>query len=394
MVPRLSVAQLATLWGCSRQHVYNLLDAGKLNCIRIGDLIRFRREDIEEYERTCQPAQPTPLPSVAPATTSRGGKAADRNGYRAALLLRAKRRFLAEFLAGLNATPIPTTPTIGKVLDGYLAARTSAHSPETLRYSCINLKRHLGDLPVERLGLIEQTAYMTARRKEGAQGASAKYRTSVRPLADGTLIRELGTLRTALRWAVSEKWFRDAPIIKLPTTPPPRHRWLTRDEARRLIAAIVSLHSKTFMGLALFTGARSGAILQLPWANVDFVAGTVYLGKSRGNKKRATVPMTDELRVILETAQEAATCPWVIEYKGKPIKSNKTGFMAAAKRAGIQGVSPHTVRHTAASWMVQAGVSYQDAGHWLGMSPEMVRVTYGHHHPDYLRNVAAALTLA
>jgi integrase len=263
-----------------------------------------------------------------------------------------------------------------------------------LRYSCINLKRHLGDLPVERLSLIEQTAYMAARRKEGAQGASARYRTSVRPLADGTLIRELGTLRTALRWAVSEKWFIHAPGIKLPNAPPPRHRWLTRDEARRLLANIIALHAKTFVGLALFTGARSGAILQLPWANVDFVAGTVNLGQSRGKKKRATVPMTDELRVILETAQQAATTPWVIEYNGKPIKSAKTGFLAAAKRAGITGVSPHTIRHTAASWMVQAGVSYQDAGHWLGMSPDMVRSTYGHHHPDYLRNAAAALRLA
>jgi hypothetical protein len=41
------------------------------------------------------------------------------------------RRFLAEFLAGLNATPIPETPTIGKVLDGYLAARPEAHSLDT-----------------------------------------------------------------------------------------------------------------------------------------------------------------------------------------------------------------------------------------------------------------------
>lgn len=303
------------------------------------------------------------------------------------------RRFLAEYKAGLDAPEIPASPTIGTVLDGYLADREPrTHSP-TIRQCCAILKRHLTDLPVDLLTKEVVRRYVADRRKAGAQGASAQYRKVVRPLSDGTLIRELGVLRAALAWAVTEKWLTDAPHVERPPAPQPRERWLTREEAVRLMDGAEAAHTRLFIALALYTAARAGAILQLTWARVDMDAGTINLGDGRGKKRRATVPITDELRAILEPAAEAATTPFVIEFAGAPVASIKTGFRSAVRRANLAGVTPHVLRHTAATWMVQRNVPIGMIAAWLGNSEQMIRSVYGHHSPEWLKQAAAALSM-
>ncbi len=63
---RVSVSQLAKWWGCSPTHVYNLAASGKLQAVYVGSLIRFRREDIEAYERRGQ-ERPTPALAAPPS---------------------------------------------------------------------------------------------------------------------------------------------------------------------------------------------------------------------------------------------------------------------------------------------------------------------------------------
>ena len=61
--------------------------------------------------------------------------------------------------------------------------------------------------------------------------------------------------------------------------------------------------------------------------------------------------------------------------------------------AGLRDkVTPHTLRHTAATWLMQRGVPIWEAAGFLGMSPEVLQDTYGHHHPDYLQGAASAIT--
>jgi lipopolysaccharide/colanic/teichoic acid biosynthesis glycosyltransferase len=82
-----------------------------------------------------------------------------------------------------------------------------------------------------------------------------------------------------------------------------------------------------------------------------------------------------------------------VEWHGAPVKSVKTGFRHAVELAGLWGkVTPHTLRHTAATWLMQAGVPIWQAAGYLGMSAQMIERTYGHHHPDYMRGAAAAIT--
>ncbi len=70
---RLSIPQVAKLWGCSDRHVRNLVTRGELQALRIGSLIRFTQEMITKYE-TRQASQviemPDPMP-YRPATPKR-----------------------------------------------------------------------------------------------------------------------------------------------------------------------------------------------------------------------------------------------------------------------------------------------------------------------------------
>ena len=85
-----------------------------------------------------------------------------------------------------------------------------------------------------------------------------------------------------------------------------------------------------------------------------------------------------------------ATC--FVEFNGKPVTSVKKGFQSAVRLAGLPGkITPHTLRHTAATWLMQRGVPIWEAAGFLGMSPEVLQNTYGHHHPDYLQGAAAAI---
>ena len=81
-----------------------------------------------------------------------------------------------------------------------------------------------------------------------------------------------------------------------------------------------------------------------------------------------------------------------VEFNGKPVSSVKTGFRSAVRLAGLTGrVTPHTLRHTAATWLMQRGVPIWEAAGFLGMSPEVLQETYGHHHPDFLQGAATAI---
>lgn len=73
--------------------------------------------------------------------------------------------------------------------------------------------------------------------------------------------------------------------------------------------------------------------------------------------------------------------------------SVRKAFSAAVKDAGLVGkVTPHTLRHTAATWLMQAGVDPWEAAGFLGMTVEMLSSRYGHHHPGHLNNAKTAFT--
>jgi integrase len=241
--------------------------------------------------------------------------------------------------------------------------------------------------------------------------------------------RDLEDLRAAIRHHAKENLHDGMVHVTLPEKGLPRERWLTRSEAARLIWTCLRtrevqlihrgrlrgqrtatqkrplIHLARFILLGLYTGTRAGAIASASTVRdhgrsfVDLDAGIFYRlaqGKKPTNKRQPPVPIAPRLLAHLRRWQRLGlSSTHVIEYNGKPIKSVKTAFKTAVRKAGIdlkQGnITPHTLRHTAATWLMQQGIDHWKAAGFLGMSVKTLIEVYGHHHPDYMRDAAEAI---
>lgn len=206
-------------------------------------------------------------------------------------------------------------------------------------------------------------------------------------------MRELGTLKAALHYAEGNRWIAKQPQFIMPVSaPPPRDLWLTREQVQTLINTAIAPHMKLFILMAVSTAARSGAILDLTWQQIDFDRRLIDFGRGWGNKRRTVIPINDELYEHLKTAKELAQSVYVIEYHYKQVASVKTGFRRLCKQCGIIA-SPHVLRHTAATWLVMDGVPLAEVARLLGDSERTVEKVYGKHAPDYLRRAVNSLNL-
>jgi integrase len=208
--------------------------------------------------------------------------------------------------------------------------------------------------------------------------------------SNSTVKTELEALRACLRW----HYGKDAPIIVAPPPSKPRDRYLTKAEAAQLLEAIETPHVRLFVTLALATGARMGAILDLTWDRVDFEHSTIDFmpaGRDKTNKRRVVVRMSTKAREALQEAFSARLSDHVIEYAGKPVASVKRAVAAAARRSGVK-CSPHVFRHTAAVWMAQADVPMQKISQVLGhTSTRVTEHTYARYSPRFMEDAMAAL---
>jgi integrase len=151
-----------------------------------------------------------------------------------------------------------------------------------------------------------------------------------------------------------------------------------------------------FVLLGLYTGHRKEAILSLRWSQVDLDGNRIDFNSpgTRGtNKRRSKIPIPAKLFPHLRRARLRGTeLGFVINDSGRRLRDIKRGFATACRKAGLEGVSPHVLRHTCATWLMQKGVRLWDAAGFLGMTTETLERVYGHHHPDYLKSAVEALS--
>lgn len=315
------------------------------------------------------------------------------NGTTRRASLRAADRDAAErnLIDWLRAQAGPRE-TVADIMQAYLDDRHGRPNEMRARDAWKRLQPHFGHLRPEHVTRASCREYILKRRgpwnvvkpvnpgRAGGRPAPAK---------DGTIIKELATLRAALRWHNKAT----PAVIELPRQPPPRARYLTREEYRALReAAKATPHCHVFIWLAYRTAGRASAILDLTWDRVDFERGMIRLGERVGNKGRATVPMADDLAAVLREAQAAALTDRVVEFRGAPVRSIRKTFAAAVARAGLVDVSPHVLRHSAAVHMAEGGIPMVEIARFLGHSSEAITFkVYAVHSPSYLRRAAGAL---
>lgn len=287
---------------------------------------------------------------------------------------------------------------MGEVLARYAEDKgAKMRSPQTLAYSISALAPFWADLTCDAVKGSTCRKYERERAKPVTVEVTSKLGNTrkVRRQANAaTVRRELGVLQAALNHAHEEGLLIHPIKVALPSAGTSRDRWLTRSEVARLLRHAAP-HVRRFIVLAIYTGRRAGALLELTWARVDLDAGTIRFavdGATETNKRRGRGKMPRQLRAHLARwsrmqdrlspeARKRET--HVIMFRGQSLDNIKKGIERAADRAGLSDVTPHVLKHTAVTWPIMKGLGLEDAAEYFDTTPETIRRHYWHHSPHH-----------
>jgi integrase len=242
--------------------------------------------------------------------------------------------------------------------------------------------------------------------------------TQWRKASPGTVRRDLGILQSAIKHAFISQVITRTVSVQRPPDARPRERWLTRSEAAQLIAGALGFqptafeintrkplhwarvarpqyHLALFILIGLYTGRRKEAILSLRWPKIDLTRGRIDFRKDgvvETKKKRGQCAIPVRLLGHLTRAKKRQfDIGNVILWDGKPVADIKTSFNHAVDRVYLPHVSPHTLKHTAATWLMQSGKDPFKISDYLATSVPTLLKHYGHHNPDHQREIAEAI---
>lgn len=219
-----------------------------------------------------------------------------------------------------------------------------------------------------------------------------------KPVSQATKSQHLSFMRGLLRAVANDwGWIKTAPVIKTKKPVSKRIRWLTRDEAERLIECMPE-SIKPVVIFALATGLRRSNILDLEWQQVDMQRKVAWVNPENAKAGKAIgVALNDTACRVLRD-QIGKSSKWVFVHTKPKHRPDGTVTPAIRKmrvddnqawniglrKAGIEDFRFHDLRHTWASWLIQSGVPLsvlQEMGGWESI--EMVR-RYAHLAPNHL----------
>lgn len=327
-----------------------------------------------------------------------GCSAADVQGAQEALSEHIARQFIvAPKQTGRAAKEVQ----VAEVIAHYLSVKAdAARRPTELAARAEALLAFWGDKTLDDITTATCKAYVASRKSQSMAR------------------RELEDLRAACRMAIADNVTRQAVTVTLPPKPKGRVAHLERDTLARLIWAAyrkrevqrgaptkkrATLHVARFLLAATYTGSRSARVWQasfVPEANrpyVDLKAGVFYRAapdeRVAANKKAPPIRLPKRLLSHMRRWHRNGA-RYVVEYQGRPADPKRAYRNLVRDVLGEEGVGVvrHTLRHTAATWLMQSGVDMWQASGYLGMTRETLEQTYGHHHPDHQSAVGDAFT--
>jgi integrase len=288
-------------------------------------------------------------------------------------------KFLGRYIAAKHKPQPSADPMIADVLNVY----AKEHLPHTRE--AVNAAYHIEAL----------AGFWAFKRVSQISARECRAFTATQTTASAR--RYLETLRAAVRY-----WHREygplhvVPMVTLPERSERRQRWLDRSEAARLLwAARRTPHLARFILLGLYTGSRSGVILRLQWDQIDLSKGVMARTRPEmpaSKTKRAPVVKLGvgiTAHLLRWQRLDSGLTNYVCHYNGQPIRKLRRSWAAARIKAGLDtAVTPHALRHTRATWLMQGGISIWEAAGHLGMSPDVLQRVYGHHHPEWQKNAS------
>ena len=284
--------------------------------------------------------------------------------------------------------------TLDQAVERYLAAKARKRSVSEDRRILEHLNGYFGkdtrlvEITASRISEYKGHRLSTARKI--GEGATAIER----PLAGATVNRALALLRHLLRLAHEEWELLDAvPRIRMEREAEGRLRWLTPEEATRLLDACRKSrneHLTDLVEFALFTGMRRGEVLALTWERVDRARGVVLLDVTKSGKRRE-VPLNSRADAVL--ARRGSKSLGLV-FGTRNWDHFRSAWENAVERAKLADFHFHDLRHTFASWAVQRGASLQEVKDLLGHHSLAMTLRYGHLAPEHLRTAVARLDAA
>jgi integrase len=303
-------------------------------------------------------------------------------------------------------------PTVRKICELYLANCESRQTTKGQDFSLRAALRVFGDRSDHPIPFSDFEAFTIDRRRQG--------------FSDGAIRRELGALNAALRFGVKRRMITlaELPYIELPPQPPPRNNPATVEEINELWALALAASPPEGQGelepitlfttIAIATGARRGAVLELPWGKVGWnEGGRIILDfsseapASNRKKRRSKVPAPKMLEPILQRAYREAlhragliakigakTPEIMADLRVCRVKDIRSQWATLIKKSRKKDLNIHDLRHSWATNHIKAGVDPIQIAEWLQDNLKTVMATYVHLKPDYLIEAADKLDIS
>jgi integrase len=288
-------------------------------------------------------------------------------------------------------------------------------------------------------------AYVDWRTQQPVK--SFKNLTTAPRVTDQSARRELEDLSAAIGYWAEEHPLTRRPKVVLPEKSESSRDALHRSEAARLLKAAMGwrldpttnrwlrlqkssqknrAHLRRFVLIGLYTGTRPGVLPRLKWSDsadqawVDLDAGVIYrrgrAERDHKNKRRPLVKLPRRLLAHMrrwhqmDKVAAGAVVPrpsgaagvvavrskitTVLHHGGHPLAGRiRTGFEGIVRDAGLDdGITPHWMRHTCATWLMERDVPPWEAAGYMGMSMETLEKCYGHHRPSHQARARKALS--
>jgi integrase len=312
----------------------------------------------------------------------------------------AVKRAAKEIAAGKTRRAGDRKMTFSDLADSFLkdaADRLSPRGADLVRMIVTqHLKPFFGALRAEAIKAADVERFRRERRQLVRRKCAEAPELTDLPVSPSTFNREWSTLRAILNWGERTELIDRNPIrrgaVKLLRTEP-RTVFFEPEEWRSFLDAAAGhdelRETVAFWRALLLTGSRIGEIAALRWADVDLERKLLAVRQAKTAKtKTKTLVIGPALDALLRSlVRGVGSAPVFIRANGDAMTREylQTAFDRTMRHAGFEGqhgkLTPHAIRHTAATWMRREGVALDRVQEILGHADNRMTLRYAHIRP-------------
>lgn len=276
-------------------------------------------------------------------------------------------------------------PTYGELAEQHLAhARTYLKSIDTLEGVIRRIRKRWERVRLTDVHAQDITKWLADLRAQGLAPATV----------DKVRVTFNRSFELAARWGLPGSDRNPVRGVPRPRFSNARERFITADEAARLLdacSASKNTQLRNIVELLLLTGARVSELLHTEWRNVDLERRAWFIPTSKTGKSRY-VPLSQAAVDVIGALPRFKDCGYLLPNPRtrRPFTDLKHPWTTAREAAGLPDLRIHDLRHSAASFMVNAGVDLFAVGKVLGHASYQSTQRYSHLANDTLLKAVEA----